>query len=133
MLFRSVSQSRYIRTTGGGGFTDTLIEARKRVIIDNIKPDLDLFASYLNPQFIQLFKGYENAYIVWDICELPEMQTDMETMSKWVNAVPLTLNERREVFNYEEIQDDEMMDQIYIPNNLVNLNDPNIVDLQNPM
>ena len=32
----------------------------------------------------------------------------------------------------EEI-DDEMMNQIYIPNNLVNLNDPNIVDLQNPV
>ncbi|MEY3329893.1 MAG: hypothetical protein RLZZ115_2776, partial [Cyanobacteriota bacterium] len=33
--------------------------------------------------------------------------------SKWVNSVPLTLNERREVFNYEEI-DDEMMNEIYI-------------------
>jgi hypothetical protein len=118
------------RTTGGGGFTDTLIEARKRVMIDNIKPDLDLLASYLNPEFIRKFKGYENAELEFDITEMPEMQTDMETMSKWVNSVPLTLNERREVFNYERM-DDEMMDEVYIPNNLVNLNDPSVTDLQN--
>jgi hypothetical protein len=118
------------RTTGGGGFTDTLIEARKRVIIDNIKPDLDLFASYMNPEFIQKFKGYENAELEFDISELPEMQPDMKLMADWVNAVPLTLNERREVFNYEEI-DDDMMNEIYIPNGIVNLNDPTINDLQN--
>ena len=53
------------------------------------------------------------------------MQTDMETMSNWVNSVPLTLNERREVFNYEEI-DDEMMNEVYIPTGIVNLNDPTL-------
>ncbi len=117
------------RTTGGGGFTDTLIEARKRVMIDNLKPDLDLLASYLNPEFIRKFKGYENAELEFDITQMPEMQTDMQTMAKWVNTVPLTLNERREVFNYEPILDDEMMEQVYIPNNLVNLNDPTLEDL----
>jgi hypothetical protein len=116
------------RTTGGGGFTDTLIEARKRVMIDNIKPDLDLLASYLNPEFIRKFKGYENAEMEFDITQMPEMQTDMETMAKWVNTVPLTLNERREVFNYEAI-DEDMMNEVYIPNNLVNLNDPTLEEL----
>ncbi len=111
--------------TSGGFGVDTLIEARKRVMIDNIKPDLDLLASYLNPEFIQKFKGYEKAELEFDISEMPEMQTDMETMSKWVNTVPLTLNERREVFNYEEIED-EMMNEIYIPNGIVNVNDPNL-------
>jgi len=115
----------------GSGFgVDTLIEARKRVITDNIKPDLDLFAEAFNPEFIQKFKGYEKAEIDWDISELPEMQTDMKTMSEWINSVPLTLNERREVFNYEEI-DDDMMNEIYLPNNLININDPSLNDLQN--
>jgi hypothetical protein len=110
----------------GSGFgVDTMNEARKRVVTDNIKPDLDLLAEYLNLEFIQKFKGYEDAYIEWDISELPEMQTDMETMSKWVNSVPLTLNERREVFNYEEIED-EMMNEVYIPTGIVNLNDPTL-------
>jgi hypothetical protein len=110
----------------GSGFgVDTMNEARKRVVTDNIKPDLDLLAEYLNMEFIQKFKNYEDAEIEWDISELPEMQTDMETMSKWVNSVPLTLNERREIFNYEEI-DDEMMNEIYIPNGIVNINDPSL-------
>jgi len=116
------------RSSGGFG-VDTLIEARKRVMIDNIKPDLDLLASYLNPYFIQLFKGYENACLEFDISEMPEMQTDMKTMSEWVNSVPLTLNERREVFNYEEI-DDEMMNEVYIPTGIVNINDPSLNDMQ---
>lgn len=118
------------RTTGGGGFTDTLVEARKRVMIDNIKPDLDLLASYLTKEFVRKFKGYEKSELIFDITEMPEMQTDLETMSKWIDSVPLTLNERRELFKYERI-DDDMMDDIYIPNNIVNLNDPTLNDLQN--
>jgi hypothetical protein len=112
----------------GSGFgVDTMNEARKRVICDNIKPDLDLFADYINPEFIQKFKGYEDTELVFDISELPEMQTDMETMAKWINSVPLTLNERREVFNYEEI-DDETMNEIYIPTGIVNINDLAIIN-----
>jgi len=115
--------------SGTGFGVDGVIEARKRAITDNIKPDLDLFAASFNKEFIQKFKGYENTELDFDITELPEMQTDMETMSKWVNAVPLTLNERREVFNYEEV-DDEMMNEIYIPNGIININDPSVTDMQ---
>jgi len=115
--------------SGTGFAVDGLIEARKQVMTDNIKPDLDLLAEYLNLEFIQKFKGYETSVIEWDISEMPEMQTDMETMSKWVNSVPLTLNERREVFNYEEI-DDEMMNEIYIPNGIININDPSLNEMQ---
>lgn len=115
---------------GTGFAVDGLIEARKQVMLDNIKPDLDLLASYLNPEFITKFKGYEDAYLEFDITEMPEMQPDMKSMAEWINKVPLTHNERREVFNYEEI-DDEMMNEVYIPNDLVNLNDPSITDLNN--
>jgi hypothetical protein len=115
----------------GSGFgVDTMNEARKRVITDNIKPDLDLLADYLNLEFIRKFKGYENAEICWDISELPEMQTDMSEMAKWINQVPLTLNERREVFKYEEIED-EMMNEVYILNGIVNINDPSVNDVMN--
>ncbi len=112
----------------GSGFgVDTMNEARKRVVTDNIKPDLDLLAEYLNMEFIQKFKGYEDTEIDFDISELPEMQTDMKTMAEWINQVPLTLNERREVFNYEEIEDD-MMNEIYIPTGIVNINDVAVTD-----
>ena len=112
----------------GSGFgVDTMNEARKRVVTDNIKPDLDLLAEYLNMEFIQKFKGYEDTEIDFDISELPEMQTDMKTMAEWINQVPLTLNERREVFNYEEIEDD-MMNEIYIPTGIVNINNVAVTD-----
>ena len=114
--------------SGSGFAVDSLIEARKQVIIDNIKPDLDLLAEALNTQFIQKFKGYEKAVIEWDITELPEMQTDMVNMAKWINEVPLTANERRDVFNYEEI-DNELMDEVYIPSGLVNINDVTVNQL----
>lgn len=116
--------------SGTGFGVDSVIEARKRLVTDNIKPDLDLLAEYLNPKFIRLFKGYEDAEIEWDISELPEMQTDMVKLSEWINKVPLTHNERREVFNYEEI-DNPLMDEIYIPTGLVNINDPSVNDVMN--
>ena len=43
--------------SGSGFAVDSLIEARKQVIIDNIKPDLDLLAEALNKDFIQNLKG----------------------------------------------------------------------------
>jgi len=116
--------------SGTGFGVDAVVEARKRLVTDNIKPDLDLLAEHLNPQFIQLFKGYEGTCIEWDISELPEMQTDMVKLSEWINKVPLTHNERREVFNYEEI-DDELMNEVYIPTGLVNINDASLNDIQN--
>lgn len=109
--------------TGGSGLNSQKeIQARKRAITDNIKPDLDLLSDSLNKEFIQKFKGYENSVIEFDITELPEMQTDMSEMAKWINAVPLTLNEKRDVFNYEEV-DGELMDEIYIPSGIININD----------
>jgi len=120
------------KSVSGGFGVDTMIEARKRVVVDNIKPDLDLLAEYLNPEFIQKFKGYEDSEIEWDISELPEMQTDMESLAKWLNMFPLSMNERRMAGNYEEV-DDEIMNEIYIANNLVNINDPSLNDLQNPI
>jgi hypothetical protein len=113
--------------SGSGFGVDTMNEARKRVITDNIKPDLDLLADYLNLEFIQKFKGYENSELIFDISELPEMQSDMVEMAKWINQVPLTLNERREVFKYEPIED-ETMNEVYIPTGLVNINDVAVID-----
>jgi hypothetical protein len=113
---------------GGGMNSQKEIQARKRAITDNIKPDLDLLADSLNKEFIPLFKGYEKSIIQFDITELPEMQTDMSEMAKWVNAVPLTLNEKRDVFNYEP-NDSEMMDDIYLPSGITNINDVTTQDL----
>lgn len=115
----------------GSGFgVDTMNEARKRVLTDNIKPDLDLLAEHLNLEFIQKFKEYQGYELMFDISELPEMQTDMAEMANWINVVPLTLNERREVFKYEPIED-SIMDEVYIPQGIININDVSILNDSN--
>lgn len=113
----------------GSGFgVDTMIEARKRVIVDNIKPDLDLLASYLNTEFIQKFKGYEKSVIEFDISEMPEMQTDTAKMIDWMVKAPLTPDEIREAINYEAIESEET-GIIYINSNLKRIDDPSLTEM----
>lgn len=114
--------------SGSGFGVDTMIEARKRVIVDNVKPDLDLFASYFNPEFIQKFKGYEKSVIDFDISELPEMQADTAKMIDWMVKAPLTLNEIREAVNYETI-DDGNLDIVYISGSLKRVDDPSLTEM----
>jgi len=114
--------------SGTGFGVDGVIEARKRAITDNIKPDLDLLAGYLNLEFIQKFKGYEKSVIEFDISELPEMQTDISKMIEWMVKAPLTLNEIREAINYESM-DDENMDVIYISSTSKRIDDPSVTDM----
>lgn len=83
-------------------------EERKRVITDNIKPDLDLLASALNDEFIPLFKGYENAEVEFDITELSEMQENIKEMIEWAQKAWLTPNEIRLLAKYETIDIDGM-------------------------
>lgn len=114
--------------SGTGFGVDAVIEARKRAITDNIKPDLDLFASYMNTEFIQKHKGYEKSVIEFDISELPEMQADTSKMIEWMVKAPLTPNEIREAINYEAI-DDENLDIIYINSNLKRIDDPSLTEM----
>lgn len=85
-------------------------EERKRVVLDNIKPDLDDLADALNENFIQKFKGYENCVVEFDISELPEMQEDIKEMVEWMGKAYLSPNEIRLAVNYETNNDVEGMD-----------------------
>ena len=64
----------------GSGFgVDTMNEARKRVVTDNIKPDLDLFAEYFNPELYRnskvmkilkwysIFQNYLKCRPIWKL------------------------------------------------------------------
>lgn len=88
-------------------------EERKRVVTDNIQPDLKLFAEQFTFGFIQKFKGYENSVIEFDITELPEMQDDYKEMVDWMERAPITPNEKRTALKYETL-DIEGMDSIWI-------------------
>lgn len=96
-----------------GGRYDKQKEERKRVITDNIQPDLIKLAEALNKEFIPLFKGYENHILEWDITELPEMQEDFKEMLEWMNNAPITPNEIREAIKYNRLEM-EGMDSVWI-------------------
>lgn len=83
-------------------------EERKRVVTDNIKPDLDMLSDALNEEFLQLFKGYENAFMEFDISELPEMQENIKEMIEWMQKAWLTPNEIRLAAKYETADFDGM-------------------------
>lgn len=82
-----------------GGKYDKQLQERKRVITDNIVPDLKLFVNALNRHFIPLFKGYENYVLEFDVMELPEMQDDAAELSGIMfNGLD------RAVFNRDEVR-----------------------------
>lgn len=80
---------------------NNLKEEKKRVVTDNIQPDLILIDEGLTNGFIKKFKGYEDAVWESDITELPEMQTDYKEMVDWMNKAWLAPNEIRTALRYE--------------------------------
>ena len=96
-----------------GGKYDKQKEERKRVVTDNIQPDLILINEGLTNGFIRRFKGYENSVLESDITELPEMQDDYKDMIEWMDKAPVTENEKRIALKYETL-DIDGMDSIWI-------------------
>lgn len=93
-------------------FGGTFKEIKKQRVIDNIEPDLKLLADALNNYFLPRFKGYENTCIVFDVMELPEMQTDVNEITEWLNNAldrgVIHRNEYREAIRYLASEDDIM-------------------------
>lgn len=90
-----------------GGKYDKQLQERKRVVTDNIVPDLDLIMNALNKKFLKTFKGYENLIFQYDIMELPEMQDDATLISEWLYAGldrgVFSRNEVRRALRWEEV------------------------------
>jgi HK97 family phage portal protein len=119
-----------------GDFGGTIEQLRKQRVTDNIQPDLKLLTQALNEQFLPRFKGYENAEIIFDIMELPEMQTDVKELTEWLNTAldrgVINRNEYRNAIHYLEV-DEEDMTRFTVTNDIISLeealdNDFNIAD-----
>ena len=99
---------------------------RRRVITDNIQPDLILLQDALNHYFFPLFKGYENTEIVYDISELPEMQQDTKAMVEWavmlLDRGVINRNEAREITTFMKLED-ENMEVLTVANDLLTLDE----------
>ena len=107
---------------GTGLSTVDMNDIRKGVVTDNILPDLVLLQDAFNKYFLPRFKGYENAFIEWDITELPEMQADMKMMVEQLEKARVTPNEVRTALKYETLNDDGM-DVVWMPTNLQRIDD----------
>lgn len=91
-----------------GGKYDKQKEERKRVVTDNIQPDLILFDQAMTEKFIKRFQGYENCVLEHDITELPEMQEDFKMMLEWMEKAYYTPNEIRAATKAETLDIEEM-------------------------
>ena len=88
-----------------------------------------LLAESLNKNFIPRFKGYENAFLEFDITELPEMQDDIKQLVEWMTKAPLTLNEQRAILKYEALTDDGM-DVIWLDSGKKRIDEVGISDAE---
>jgi len=95
-----------------GGKYDKQLQERKRVVTDNIVPDLELLTQALNKSFLPLFKGYDNTRLEYDVMELPEMQDDATLLSQWLygglDKAVLSRNEVRVALRFEKSDDSNM-------------------------
>ena len=118
-----------------GGKYDKQKEERKRVITDNIVPDLNLLIDALNEEFVPRFKGYENKKMEFDIMELPEMQDDAGSLSQWLYAGldkgVFSRNEIRTALRWDESEDDAM-NQVTVASDIITLEEALANDFEVP-
>lgn len=95
-----------------GAKYDNVNQFRKQVVTDNIIPDLQLLEEALQNDFLPRFKGYENTTLFWDYSDLPEMQEDMEKLSKICNDKldrgVISRDEYRAAMRYPVLETPEM-------------------------
>ena len=103
---------------------DNFKQARKRIITDNIQPDLNLLSHALNDEFLPRFPGYENSVVEFDITELPEMQEEIGEMTTWLNGAldrgVIHRDEYREVIKFAPINN-PVMETMTVGMNVISL------------
>lgn len=99
--------------------------AIKQLIVNKLLPEWNSLRALLNRQLTSRFTSGRNTnlYIDFDFTELPELQKDLKDLNDSVrDAHWLTYNERRAVLRYGARPEPEM-NQIFIPNGYVPIND----------
>ena len=116
---------------GSKSHLNGLSQAWQGVLINNIMPDLKLLEEAFNTFLLPRFKELQGAVIYWDISELPEMQKDMETLSKWVlNSVDkgvITRQEARIALKFPESKNKDL-DVFTVSGNIMPLSDALLSD-----
>lgn len=98
-------------------------EERKALYTDAVLPVLDRILMALNGWVVSPFNGNGTVYKYEALTEeIPELQTDKETLWKWLSLpnVPLTPNQKLKIAGLEE-SSEPGMDLVYMPMSLVPL------------
>ena len=95
-----------------GAKYDNYKTALKRCITIGVSPTLRLLEDAFNNELLPRYKAYKGTVFVFDETELPELQEDMERLTKWLNDCldrgVINRNEYRLVLKYPEINTPEM-------------------------
>lgn len=109
-----------------GGKYDKQVSELKRVLTNTVVPDAKLLEDAFNSQVLSLIKKYRGKCLVFDYKELPEMQDDLETMSKWITSVVdngiMNRTEARYAMRLPEIQDSNL-DMFTVKDDIMSLED----------
>lgn len=97
---------------GVEGTMNNVQTSGKQFITNCVYPRAVSFRDFVNKHLLPDF-GNTGLFYDVDISALPELQGDMEQLAKIINTLPLTLNEIREVMNYDVLTDPNM-DKVYI-------------------
>tara|TARA_R110002072_G_scaffold5165_3_gene34348 strand:- start:2160 stop:3545 length:1386 start_codon:yes stop_codon:yes gene_type:complete len=107
-----------------GAKYDNVKQFRKQVVIDNIIPDLELFAVAFNNDILPLFKNYKGTCLYFEYSELPEMQEDMKEMVAWVRpSIETGIISRNEgrMFMKLPLSEDKTLDEITVNADILTL------------
>lgn len=95
-----------------GSKYDNYKTALRRAITNGVSPNLRLLEECFNTELLPRFKSYKNTVLIFDETELPEMQEDMEKLTKWLNDAldrgVISRDEYRLAINYTETGTVEM-------------------------
>lgn len=84
---------------------NNMLEARKISLTDAVLPELEILKDALSGWLLPSFTKDKDYVIDFDDEWYAELQADKAEQVKWMNAAPLTPNERREVLGYERTED----------------------------
>jgi len=109
-----------------GAKYDNYKVALRRAITSGISPNLRLLEECFNRDILPMFKQYRGTVLIFDESQLPEMQEDMEKLTKWLNDAldrgVINRDEYRCAINYTELGTPEMMTHT-VGMNIISLED----------
>lgn len=106
---------------------DNIEKAMKGFVTNKIIPEWCGLRDDLNAWLRPMYKNSGKLWVEPDFSAIPEMQEDLEKQANAVMKIwPLTPNQMLDYLGWETRENDPAMDKVYIPSNLVPLDELNL-------